>query len=72
MKPLSLKRLIINMRDDFKSGNQDIILLFAHNGVGKTRLSMAFKDYIDKKSKSNKTNAQTLDYKHTIYLHING
>ena len=32
------------LRDDFKSGNQDLVLVYAHNGTGKTRLSMEFKN----------------------------
>jgi len=40
----SLKRLTDRIRDDFLSGGRDIVLIFAHNSVGKTRLSMAFKD----------------------------
>lgn len=40
----TLPRLVARLRDDFKSGGNDFILLFAYNGTGKTRLSMAFKD----------------------------
>lgn len=40
----SLSRLVERLRDDFKSGDQDFILLYGYNGVGKTQLSMAFKD----------------------------
>lgn len=40
----SLKRLTDRVRDDLYSGGKDIVLIFAHNSVGKTRLSMAFKD----------------------------
>ena len=42
-RPLSMKRLVQRLRDDFKNG-ADFVLLFAYNGTGKTRLSMAFKD----------------------------
>jgi hypothetical protein len=38
------KSLVTRLRDDFKSGENDFILLYAHNGTGKTRLSMEFKD----------------------------
>lgn len=38
----SLEKLVTRLRDDFRS--QEVVLLFAHNGTGKTRLSMAFKD----------------------------
>jgi hypothetical protein len=38
------KSLVTRLRDDFKSGYSDFILLYAHNGTGKTRLSMEFKD----------------------------
>jgi hypothetical protein len=40
----TLSRLVARLRDDFKSGGCDFVLLFAYNGTGKTRLSMAFKD----------------------------
>jgi len=40
----TLPRLVTRLRDDFKSGGNDFVLLFAYNGTGKTRLSMAFKD----------------------------
>ncbi len=40
----SLPKLVDRIRDDFKSGNQDVVLLYGYNGVGKTQLSMAFKD----------------------------
>lgn len=39
----SLKRLVQRLRDDLKNG-QDFVLLYAYNGTGKTRLSMAFKE----------------------------
>jgi wobble nucleotide-excising tRNase len=37
-------KLVKRLRDDFNSGGQDFVLLYAYNGTGKTRLSMAFKD----------------------------
>lgn len=37
-------RLVTRIRDDFDSGGQDFVLLYAYNGTGKTRLSMEFKD----------------------------
>lgn len=40
----SLKKLVERLRDDLNGGNQDFVLLYAYNGTGKTRLSMAFKD----------------------------
>lgn len=45
----SLKKLVERLRDDLKS--QDYVLLYAYNGTGKTRLSMAFKDAGKKKTK---------------------
>jgi len=45
----TLQRLVSRLRDDFKSGRNDFVLLFAYNGTGKTRLSMAFKDAGKKK-----------------------
>lgn len=40
----SHRKLVIKLRDDFKSGGNDFILLYAYNGTGKTRLSMEFKE----------------------------
>jgi hypothetical protein len=40
----SLERLVVRLRDDFRSGDRDFVLLFAYNGTGKTRLSTAFKN----------------------------
>lgn len=40
----TLRPLVARLRDDFKSGGKDFVLLFAYNGTGKTRLSMVFKD----------------------------
>lgn len=55
----SMKKLVERLRDDFGSGDQDFVLLFAYNGVGKTRLSMAFKDECKRK---NNGNPETLYY----------
>lgn len=41
-RPLSMNRLVQRLRSDLK--DKDFILLYAYNGTGKTRLSMAFKD----------------------------
>ena len=43
----SMKRLVQRLRDDLN--NHDFVLLYAYNGTGKTRLSMAFKDAGKKK-----------------------
>lgn len=40
----TMRPLVSRLRDDFKSAGNDFIILFAYNGTGKTRLSMAFKD----------------------------
>ena len=40
----SLKKLVDRLRDDFVSGDQDFVMLYAYNGTGKTRISMKFKD----------------------------
>lgn len=40
----SLRTLVHRLRDDLHGGGQDFVLLYAYNGTGKTRLSMAFKD----------------------------
>ncbi|MSR65346.1 MAG: anticodon nuclease [Verrucomicrobiae bacterium] len=40
----SLDRLVVRLRDDFVSGDQDFVLVFAYNSTGKTRLSMEFKE----------------------------
>jgi hypothetical protein len=46
-----MRRLVIRIRDDLNSGNQDFVLLYAYNGTGKTRLSMEFKDAGRRKNK---------------------
>lgn len=48
----SLKKLTTRIRDDLN--NKDFVLLFAYNGTGKTRLSMAFKDAGKKRLQKNK------------------
>lgn len=40
----TLRRVVTHLRDDFLSGDRDFVLLFAHNGTGKTRLSTEFKN----------------------------
>jgi hypothetical protein len=40
----ALRRLVTRLRDDLNGGGQEFVLLYAYNGTGKTRLSMAFKD----------------------------
>jgi hypothetical protein len=39
----TLDRVVKHLRDDFISGDRDFVLIFAHNGTGKTRLSTEFK-----------------------------
>jgi len=39
-----MRKLVARLRDDLNGGSQDFLLLYAYNGTGKTRLSMAFKD----------------------------
>lgn len=51
----TLKKLVVRLRDDFISGENNFVLLYAYNGIGKTRLSMAFKDIA-----KNTTGADTL------------
>jgi len=48
-KYLTLTRLVDRFKDDLSS--QDFVLLYAYNGTGKTRISMAFKDRSRKKKK---------------------
>lgn len=38
------RKVVDRLRDDFKSGGNDFVLLYAYNGTGKTRLSMEFKE----------------------------
>lgn len=40
----SLEKLVLRLRDDFVSGDQETILIYAYNGTGKTRISMEFKE----------------------------
>lgn len=53
----NLRNLVTRFRDDLNGGTQDLILLFAYNRTGKTRLSMEFKDFGKRK---NNDNADTL------------
>jgi hypothetical protein len=53
----SLRKLVTRLRDDLNGGNQDLILLYAFNRTGKTRLSMEFKDARKRKTKT-KNNPQ--------------
>jgi hypothetical protein len=41
----NLRNIAIRIRDDLHGGGHDIVLLFAYNRTGKTRLSMEFKEY---------------------------
>jgi AAA domain len=45
----SMKKLVQKLRDDLSGEDQNYILLYAYNGTGKTRLSMAFKEAGKKK-----------------------
>lgn len=47
----TLRRLVQRLRDDLREN--DLILLFAYNRTGKTRLSMEFKDAGKRKNKKN-------------------
>ena len=49
----TIKKLVERLRDDFKSGGQDFVLLYAYNTTGKTRLSMEFKDAGKRKNGGN-------------------
>lgn len=40
----TVQKLVTKLRDEFKSGGNDFVLLYAYNGTGKTRLSMEFKE----------------------------
>ncbi len=46
----TLNNLVVRLRDDLNSS--DFVLLFAYNGTGKTRISMAFKDKGKKQEKN--------------------
>lgn len=47
----TLRGLVTRLRDDLNGGGQDFVLLYAYNGTGKTRLTMAFKDEGKRKNK---------------------
>jgi hypothetical protein len=49
----TVKQLVDRLRDDFKSGDQHFVLLYAYNGTGKTRISMEFKDAGKRKNGGN-------------------
>jgi hypothetical protein len=63
-----MNRLVQRLRDDLNGGGQDLVLLYAYNGTGKTRLSMAFKDVGKRKRGVNRDtlyfNAYTEDLFH--------
>jgi wobble nucleotide-excising tRNase len=40
----TIKALALRLRDDLNGGGQNFVLIYAYNGTGKTRLSMAFKE----------------------------
>jgi hypothetical protein len=40
----SIKKVVERLRDDLNGGGQQFVLLYAYNGIGKTRISMGFKD----------------------------
>lgn len=64
---INTRRLMQRLRDDFISGGNDFILLYAYNGTGKTRLSMEFKDAGKRKGTERDTlyfNAYTEDLFH--------
>lgn len=48
-----LRRLVTRIRDDLNGGGNDLILLYAYNRTGKTRLSMEFKDAGKRRSNGN-------------------
>ncbi|GAB5517196.1 AAA family ATPase [Rhodopirellula baltica] len=37
-------KVVTRLRDDLHSGGKDSVLVYAYNGIGKTRMSMAFKN----------------------------
>ena len=59
----SLRNLVTRLRDDLN--NADLLLLFAYNRTGKTRLSMDFKDEGKRKTKTKKNPAGVTD---TLYF----
>lgn len=40
----TIRKVTERLRDDFTSGGNDFLLIYAYNGTGKTRLSMEFKE----------------------------
>ena len=59
----SLDGIAVRLRDDFNSGNKEFIILYAHNGTGKTRLSTEFKN----KAPSNRT-GDNIPQRDTLYF----
>ena len=51
----SLDGIAVRLRDDFNSGNKEFIILYAHNGTGKTRLSTEFKNKAPQNTTVNNT-----------------
>jgi len=59
----SLDEIAVRLRDDFHSGNKEFVLLYAHNGTGKTRLSTEFKN----KAPANRT-VENIPERDTLYF----
>lgn len=53
----NLRNVVTRFRDDLNGGGHDVLLLFAYNRTGKTRLSMEFKDVAKRR---NNGDAETL------------
>ncbi len=49
----SIKKLVQSLSDDLIGGGQSFVLLYAYNDIGKTRLSMGFKDAGKRKNNGN-------------------
>lgn len=61
-----IQKLVQYIRNDLDSGKQDFVLLFAYNGTGKTRVSMAFKESGKKSRKGEVANAE--EKRDTLYF----
>ena len=60
----TIRKVTERLRDDFTSGNNDFLLIYAYNGTGKTRLSMEFKQ----KGKIRRRGNNTTTSRDTLYF----
>lgn len=58
----TLEALAAHLREEIEAKNKKVTLIFAHNGIGKTRLSMAFKELGKTRNDDGQTTARDTLY----------